>query len=806
VAILSLGLGVGVNTTMFSVVNAVLLKPSAVKDTDRLVEVYSSPSQDFPFFPSSYPDYLDLRDSADAFSGLAAHAYVNALLTRGGGSESIMGEIVTANYFDVLGARTALGRTFLPEEDRIPGTHPVVILSHGSWQRRLGGDPGVIGKTLKLSGLDYTVVGVAPADFTGPMPGLEPEFWVPTMMVEQLSVTGVQARTGTGTPTGRTRLERRGSRWLFVKGRLAPDHTIEEARAQVETLMARLEKEYPDTNDKVEAALLPARAVRIHPMVDGILNPAAALLLGAVGLVLLVACANVANMLLSRATARRKEIAIRLALGASRWRLMRQLLTESVLLATLGGAAGLLMAFWASRLLSAALPTLPLPLRFVFDLDVRVLLFALAASLGTSLLFGLAPAFQASRPDLVPALKDEVAGPEPLRRRIGFRNILVVGQLGLSLVLLIAGALLLRGLERAHQTDPGFDPDRLVNLTFNLKMNGYSLEQATAFQRRVVDRLQAQPGVEAVTLVSRPPLGHDLNMEGVKIVGHHQPDDDATPIDATLVEPNYFRTVGLTLLEGRGFTDADDEDAPRVVIVNEAMAKRYWPEASPIGELIHTEDFDGAPHQVVGLVRDYKVRSLGEAPRPYLHFARRQEPSRSVTVLARTSGPAASAVGPLRRAVLEMEPDVAFREDGTVADLIRATLVPTRIGVSLLGVFGILALLLAAVGLYGVIAYSVSQRTRELGVRAALGAGRGDLVRLVVGQGMRLAAVGVLLGILAAAAVTRVLSALLYGISAVDPLAFGLAATALLGVALVANLVPALRAARVDPMRALRHE
>jgi predicted permease len=803
VAILSLGLGVGVNTTIFSVVNAVLFKPSAVEDADRLVEIYSG-REGYEHLTSSYPDYQDLRESADAFSGMAAHAYVSALLTRGGRAESILGEIVTASYFDVLGVRTARGRTFLPEEDRTPGTHPVVVLSHGAWQRRLGGDPEIVGKTLKLSGLDYTIVGVAPAEFTGTMPGLEPEFWVPTMMVEQLSVNGIQ--TTTGTSTGRTRFERRGSRWLFVKGRLAPGRTIEEARAQVETVVARLAMEYPDTNDKVKASLFPAQDVRIHPMVDGVLSPAAALLLGAAGLVLLIACANVANMLLSRATARRKEIAVRLALGAGRWRLMRQLLTESLVLAVLGGMAGVVMAFWAARLLSTLVPALPVPLSFVFDLDLRVLVFALAASLATSLLFGLAPAFRASRPDLVPALKDAVTGPEPLRRRVSFRNVLVVGQLAVSLVLLIAGVLLLRGLGRASQIDPGFDPDRLVSLSFNLKMNGYSPEQATAFQRRLVPHLEAQPGIDSVTLVSRPPLGSDLNLESVKIVGHHQPDDEDTAIDATLVEPGYFGTVGLTLLEGRDFTAADDEDAPRVAIVNEAMARRYWPGRSPIGEQIHTDGFDGDPHVIVGLVRDYKVRSLGETPRPYLHFPWRQEPSRNVTVLARSAGPAALAVAPLRRAILELEPEVAFSEEGTVSDLVRMTLVPTRVGASLVGAFGVLALLLAAVGLYGVIAYTVSQRTRELGVRAALGADRRDLVKLVVGQGMKLAVVGVALGVLAAAAVTRVLSVLLYGISALDPLAFGGAAAVLLAVALLANLVPALRAARVDPMGALRHE
>ena len=443
---------------------------------------------------------------------------------------------------------------------------------------------------------------------------------------------------------------------------------------------------------------------------------------------------------------------------------------------------------------------------FAFELDGTVLLFALAASLTTSVLFGLVPAFQASRPDLVPALKDEGAGPEPSRRKLSFRNVLVVGQLAVSLVLLIAGALLLRGLAHASRIDPGFDPARLAHLSFNLKMNGYSQEQASEFQQRLAGHLETLPGVEGVALVTRAPLGSDINMEGVKIRGHHQPDDDGTTIDSTSVDPGYFRTAGLTLLEGRDFTPADDEDAPGVVIVNEAMATRYWAGQSPIGERIYTDDFDAEPHEIVGLVRDYKVRSLGEEPRPYLHFARLQEPSYGVSVLVRTAGPAAAAVGALRRAVLDLEPEVAFSEEGTVEDLVRRTLVPTRIGASLIGAFGVLALLLAAVGLYGVITYSVSQRNRELGVRAALGAARGDLLRLVVGQGMRLAAVGVGVGILAALAVTRVLSALLYGVSAVDPLAFAWAAAVLLGVALLANLVPAVRAARVDPLQALRNE
>jgi predicted permease len=795
------------------VVNAVLLAPTAVHEPERLAEIYTSPLAEMPFLTTSYPDFLDLRSSTDAFSGMAGHAMVRGLFRNGDSrSEIVLGEVVSEGYFDVLGIRPVLGRAFAPEENATELTHPVVVLSHGFWQRRLGRDPGVLGRTVELSGVAYTVVGVAPQEFAGTIPGLSPEFWAPLMMIEKLSFSGIQSQASSP-PPGTTRNQQRATRWLFVTARLAPGRSLEEARAQVETVGARLADQHPDVNKGLKATALSARSVRFHPMVDGMLAPAASVLMGAVGLVLLVACANVASMLLARAAARRREIAVRLAIGADRGRLVRQLLAESLCLAALGGAAGLLLAFWGSRLLSAVELPLPVPLAFSFGLDGRVLLFATLASLLTAVVFGLVPALQASRPDLVPALRGESGAVSPAHRpwgrlglRFPLRHVLVTGQLALSLVLLVAGALLLRALAVADRIPPGFEPDRLAVLSFNLAMNGYSQEQATAFQRRLVERLQGAAGVERVALVSRPPLGSDQNMEAIRLPGQYGPDDEPALVDATYVEPDYFAALGVPILEGRAFADSDTEAAPGVVVVNEAMARRFWPGRSALGERLYTEGFDKPAHEVVGVVRDYKVRQLGEAPRPYIHFAWRQQQSRHTTVVVRTSGQAAAAVGGLRQAVLGLEPAVVFSEEGTAADLLRLTLGPTRMAALLLGAFGALALLLAAVGLYGVVAYTVEQRTREMGLRMALGARMGDVLRLVIGHGMRLAVVGIVIGSLAAAALARVLSSLLYGVSALDPLAYAGAAVVLLAVALAANWVPARRAARVNPMVALRSE
>jgi predicted permease len=549
--------------------------------------------------------------------------------------------------------------------------------------------------------------------------------------------------------------------------------------------------------------VLAASAIRFHPMLDGYVKAASAVLLAAVGLVLMIACANVANMLLARGASRRRELAVRAAIGASRGRLVRQLLSESLVLAVAGGGLGVLVAFGATRLLAGMrTELLPVPVQFDMRLDGTVLAFAAFASLATTALAGLLPAWTASRPAIVPSLKADATGEGSVRRRVALRDALVVAQLALSLVLLVAGALLARGLLAARGKQLGFDPTHVASLQFNLQMNGYDEERAFAFRKRVIAELSALPGVSAVSLASRLPLAPDINMEGVRIQGHHQAQDEPATVDATGVGPDYFRVVGVPLLEGRAFTEEEVDGERKVLVVNEAFARRYWPAQSALGRQVHTSGFDQPPHTIVGVARDHKVRSVGEEPRPYLHFPASR--SRRIPLVVRTAQPAEAALPALRKAVLGLEPEIVFTEDASAAEVAATTLAPTRIGAALLGAFGALALALAAVGLYGVVSYSVSQRMREMGVRTALGARRSDLVRLVLHQGARLACVGIGVGVLLAALAGRVFSSLLYGVSPLDPLAYALAATVLLGVAALANLVPALAAARVDPVRALR--
>ena len=803
VAVASLALGVGLNTTLFSIVNAVLLRDTPVREPDRLVEIYSSLSDDFPYLTTSYPDYVSIREQAGAFSGVAAHAFVRGILSTGGQPTVTTGETVTANYFDVLGLQPVLGRTFLPEENVGEGQHPVVILGHGLWQRRFGGTPEIVGQAVEISGVKYTVIGVGPAGFQGMLPGVEAEFWVPVMMVEALSFQGMQAATDRD--PGATRIQKRGQRWLFVKGRLAEGRTVEEARAQVDTIYARLRQDHPLTNEKTRPSVLAGAGVRFHPMLDGYVKAASAVLLAAVGLVLAIACCNVANMLLARGAARRRELAVRAAIGANRRRLVRQLLSESFVLAALGGAAGVLLAAWAGRALTAMrLDWLPVPVHFQFQLDGTVLAFAAAVSLATTMLFGLAPALAASKLDLVASLKADVTGEGPVRRRVSLRDALVVTQLALSLVLLVAGALLTRGLLAARATNLGFDPAPIAYLDFNLQMNGYDLERAMAFRRRVLNDLRALPGVTAAAVTSRLPLAPDINMESIRIRGHHEPQDDPTLVDTVSIGVDYLAVVDVALVEGRAIGEEDVEAAHRVAVINETMARRYWPGKSPLGELLYTEGYEQAPHEVVGVVRDHKVRSVGEEPRPYMHVPIR--PGRSVPLAVRTTLPPEKALPMLRAAILALEPDVVFTEDRPATAVVATTVAPTRIGAGLLGAFGALALLLAAVGLYGVVAYSVTLRTREMGVRMALGAKPGDVLRLVLGQAGRLSIVGIGAGAVLAAFVGRVLDSLLYGVSALDPVAYAVAAAILLVVVGLASVGPALTAARVDPLRALRSE
>jgi putative ABC transport system permease protein len=804
-AVASLALGIGLNTTLFSVVNAVLLRDTAVRAPEQLVEIYSGLNKDYPQLTTSYPDYLDLRDQADALAGIAGSSYVRGILSTGERGVLVTGEAVTANYFDVLGAHPAIGRGFRDEENAAPGVAPVAVVSHGLWQRRFGGRPTMVGETIKLSGHNYTVIGVGPPGFTGTIPGIPTEFWVPVVMVDRLEFSGVQTSKDTsGSESKGTRLERRGHRWLFVKGRLAEGRSIEDVRAQAETIFARLATQYPVTNEGVTASVVPVTSIRFHPMLDGYIRAASAGLLAAVGLVLLIACANVANLLLARGAARQRELAIRAAIGASRGRLLRQLLSESLLLAIVGGALGVLIAWWAGQALSGFGSTVfPIPIEFSFSIDRTVLAFAATVSMATAVVFGLAPAWSSSRPELVPALKESADASSG--RRISVGDVLVVGQLALSLVLLVSGALLGRGLLTARNADIGYDPTPVSSLSFNLQMNGYDLDRATAFRDRAFRTLRALPGVTGVSTTTRLPLSPDINMDGVLVAGHHAPDEkDGTPTDTVRVGVDYFAVVGVPIVAGRAFTEDDVAQGRRVAIINETMARQYWPGGSALGRRFYLDGFASDPVEVVGVARDHKVRGVGEAPRPYVHRPA-GEPGQ-LGLVVRTTTPAVSALPMLREAVWALEPDIVFTSDVPAEEVAATTVAPTRIGAFVLGAFGALALLLSAVGVYGVVAYSVSRRTREVGIRMALGAERGQVLRMVLWQGGRLAAVGILLGAVAAAGTGQLLESMLYGVSGFDPIAYAVACALLLTVAAAANLVPAITAARIDPMRGLRRE
>lgn len=802
VAIGSLALGIGLNVTIFSVVNGVLLRGLPLASPDRLVEIYSGISEDYPQLTTSYPDFQDISRASDALAGVAASSYVRGILSTAGRGSLITGETITANYFDLLGIPISLGRTFRDDENVTPNALPVIIVSHGLWQRSLGGHPAAIGSTLKISGTSYTVVGIAPRQFTGTIPGVVADFWVPLMMVDRFAFSGVQSNTDED--PGDTRLTRRGSRWLFVKGRLKDGRTIEEARAQLEGLYSRLRADYPATNKDVTVNLVPASGVRFHPALDGYFEAASLGLTSAVALVLLVACGNVAGLLLARATARKRELAIRAAIGASRGRLIQQLLAEGVVLAAAGGALGLLLAWWAGGALQGLTDTDVFPMRISFDfaIDRTVLLFAFAATAVTTLVFGLAPAWSASRPELVPALKASMEG--DARTRVSSRDVLVVGQLALSAMLLVTGALLLRGLTAARQTDIGYDPSPLSSLTFDLGMNGYDEVRSAAFRDQAIDRLRAVPGVTAVTTATRLPMSPDINMNGMRVPGVHKPEEQETPVDTVRVGEDYFATIGVPLVAGRGFTRDDIENLRRVAVVNETLARQYWP-GGAIGQRFYMGGYHTPAWEIVGVARDHKVRSVGEDPRPYLHVPDRLD-EKALAFTVRTAIRPSAALPALRDALLALEPDIVFTEDVGAAEVADTTMLPTRVGAILLGAFGALALGLAAIGLYGVVAYSVSQRTREIGVRVALGAPRASVLRLLVSRGARLAVLGLVAGGLGAAAAGRLLTSMLYGVSAFDALAFGAAAIVLLAIAGIANVVPALAALRIDPVKALRSE
>ena len=803
VIVLTLGLGIGVGTTLFTFVNAVLLRPLPVERPQEMVHLYSSWEGE-PWATSSLPDVRDLREGVSA-AELFGHASSIATLQRAGRSRMLVGEIVTGNAFGVLGVKPRLGRLLAPADDE-PGAPRSLVLGHAFWERELGADPAAVGRPLRLNGQPYTVVGVAPPSFRGLMPGLAPDFWVAAMRVGEVDAAG-QINSVPG-ESGDVLGERRGYRWMWVKGRVAGGAPVAQVQAQVDAVMGRLAVEHRLTNGGKRAVVRPLDEVRLHPQVDGILSAGSTVLLGSAALLLLVVCANLANMVLSRAIGRRRDASIRLALGAGRARLVRGLLAESLLLAAGGAALGLLLGHAATRLLLRALPPLPFEIGVDVGTDGRVALFSVALAAGAALLFGLLPARQLARGDIANELRAGARSSEGRARALSLRNGLVVAQVAVSMVLLAGAALLGRSFLALRELDVGLQPRRIAAVGLNLGMHGYDRARATDLLRELRRRAEALPGVESAAVATRVPF--DVNAHTIEIFPDSRPIVPGKPginTDTTSVDPGYFATVGVALLQGRDFDSRDADGSPRVAIVNQTMARALWGGGPALGRTFRLSESDAQPTTVVGVVGDHKVRSVGEAQRSFVHFPFAQRGNTSAYLLARSSrGGADALVQGLRRLALELDPELALTQTTTLAEFQSVTLYPVRMGAMLLAAFGLLALALASVGLYGVIAYAVARRQRELGIRLAVGADPRSLRRLVVGRGMRLVAVGVAAGLVVAAGATRLLSGVLHGVGALDPIAFAGAATLLLLAGVTANLVPASRAARTDPAVVLKQD
>jgi predicted permease len=804
VVVLTLALGIGVNTAIFTLLEA-QLRPFPVTDPDSVVELdYRGANHGLGF---SFPNYLYFREHTRVFSELVAHDQEKFLLgatIASEGPEEITGEFVSENFFASLGGRTIVGRTFTAEENRVPGKDPVMVLSHHFWQRRFGGDPNVVGRTLLLNGKPFAVIGVTDREFVG-LNLQVPSIWLPLMMrAEMLSVYERQFSRQDAFGT-------RSFQWLRLAGRLKADETVGRARAETAVLIGELARVYPEINPKDTIRVTPVSV--LGGETRGFWTTTG-MVLAAAGLVLLIACSNIANLLIARAAGRQKEIGVRLCLGASRGRLVRQLLTESVLLACLGGAAGLLLAWWSIDLLKGTVlaryggpeaDTLGLD----FNPDARVLLYTLVLAIVSGMSFGLAPALRATRTDLIGAVKEAGTAFGQRITRSRLRNGLVIAQVTLCLVLLIPAGLLLRGLVRLLTADPGFDARHVLVVGYSLELSGYDEPRARLFNQELMARLSALPGVRSVSLGTPPQSGR---WPATIIVADKRFDR----VLCKQVSHDFFDTIGIPIVRGRGFTADEVHPRASAVVISESTARRWWPDEEPLGKSVRIEPTDTdvaaasvmAPSaQVVGVARDGQTDRPGEIPPMFVYVPLVQRDWTDLGVVARTSGDARELKSAARATARAMEPTVRLWIHSLEENIASSSRVlSSRAAADLAVCLGLLALLVAATGIYGVMAYSVSQRTRELGIRIALGAGRRHVRRLVLGQALRLIRIGIVLGAAAGAAVSRVLSSLLFGLSPFDPIAYVSVSLFLTAVALVAAYLPARRAARVDPMVALRCE
>jgi putative ABC transport system permease protein len=790
IAVFTLALGIGANTAIFSIVNGVLLRKLPYRDPAALVMVWThhpilQAKYGLPVFPVAAADFADWRNQNHVFEQMAALHSHDINLTGSGEPEFVGGVRASSSLFPLLGVSAMLGRTFLPEEEQ-PGAPNVALISHGLWQRRFGSDPRIIGQTITLNNEPRTVIGVLPPGFRFPRKGYLPAAF---QFADQVDIYLPTAFTP-------AQLSSRQGGDLTVLARLKPGISIAEAQAEMEAIARRLTEQYPQTNTDESVQVR-----ELQRQIVGRVQTVLLVLLGAVGFVLLIACTNVANLLLARATARQKELAIRAALGAGRWHVVRQLLMESLLLAFSGGVLGLGLAWWGIKLLPALSPG-NLPRLDDIRLDTSVAGFTFLVSLLSGIVFGLLPALRASRPYLNETLKEGGRGTAgaPHHR---LRSILIVSEVALAFVLLIGAGLLLRSFERMIRVDPGLDPQRVLTIYIQLSRAKYGRAQRAIFFQQTLEHVRTLPGVEAAATAYPMLLSGSLWGGAFTIEGRTPPPGESFNAGFCSISPDFFKTLRIPLRTGRLLAESDGANAPPVVVINEAAAQRFWPGEDPLGNRISER---GVSYEIVGVVKDVKHSALDEEAKPEIYFPLAQMPTTFMTLLVRTSGDPLQMIAAVRDQVRAVDKDQPVSNIQTMEQLMANSAAPRRFNLVLLGAFALLGLTLASVGLYGVLSYTVTQRTHEIGIRLALGAQRGEVLKLVIGQGMRLALIGVLIGLGGALALARVMKTLLFNVSATDPLTFGGVALLLMSVALLACYLPARRATKVDPLVALRHD
>jgi predicted permease len=792
IAILTLALGIGANTTIFSWINSTLLNPvPGLSRSSEVVSLTLSKPDENPF-PFTYPDLEAMRDGQQSFTGIAACGFAQMSLKGKSKPQRIFGMVASANYFDVLGVRPIIGRGFLPEEDTKPGGAPVAVISYRLWQTHFAANPNIEGQTIEINEHPYTIVGVTPAVFQGSQTGVRTDVWVPIMMQAQLNPLG-------------DLLHDHHQFWLLGFGRLKPGVTLQQAQQEMTLRLQPEAKAYPEEHkghDTVTVYPLWRNPFGLNQFMSKLL-PA---LMCIAGLVLLLACVNVANLMLVRAVGRRREIAIRMALGVSRWRLVRQLLVESLIVSLAGGVVALVITLWTQGTLMKFMPvTEDIPLSLTVTADRTVLLATLVISALTGVIFGILPALRSSGVAPAAVLKEETGSASGTLRKARLASSLVVAQISLSLLLLVCAGLFIRSFRSAQQIDPGFNPHNVLIASYDLFTAGYSDSTGAEFDRQLVSKLESLPGVQSAALSDREPLSFGGGSTSVKPEGYVSPANESMETQAAIITPNFLQTMQIPIMKGRDFTLQDTKSSQRVVIVSEAFANRYWPNQEPLGKQLNS-DFTHEWFKVVGVARDAKERGLNEKPMPFVYLPLYQIYRPTMIINARVAGDPMTFANTIQKAVHDMNPELVVYDMTTLEVRSQFASFGQRIAGTFVGAFGLLALALAAVGIYGVTSYTTRQRTHEIGIRVTLGATKRDVLRLVLGHGMRLMLIGVGVGLALAVASTRFLGPLLLGVTSTDALTFSSVAILLCAVAMFACFIPARRATRVDPIEVLRYE